>query len=86
MELRPLLVVWRNAEIRRLIALAKQKNLQVLLCVYNAYTDVSGSGFSWDRAPPAILRRQADILHIANLANQIAEKRRASGCVQPDCP
>jgi hypothetical protein len=42
-----------ETDIRRLIALAKQKNLQVLLCVYNAYTDVSGSGFSWDRAKKA---------------------------------
>ena len=48
-----------EADIRRLIALAKQKNLQVLLCVYNAYNDVSGSGFSWDRAKMAFVGNRA---------------------------
>jgi hypothetical protein len=48
-----------EADIRRLIALAKQKNLQVLLCVYNAYNDISGSGFSWDRAKTAFADNRA---------------------------
>jgi hypothetical protein len=48
-----------EADIRRLIALANQKNLQVLLCVYNAYNDISGSGFSWDRAKTAFADNRA---------------------------
>ncbi|MFZ0711120.1 MAG: glycosyl hydrolase family 18 protein [Terrimicrobiaceae bacterium] len=39
-----------EADVRSLIAVAKQNKLQTLLCVSNAYTDVGGSGFSWDRA------------------------------------
>lgn len=42
-----------EADVRRLTALARQNQLQVLLGVYNAYSDVSGSGFSWDRAKKA---------------------------------
>ncbi len=42
-----------EADVRRLTALARQNELQVLLGVYNAYSDVSGSGFSWDRAKKA---------------------------------
>jgi Glycosyl hydrolases family 18 len=39
-----------EAGVRQLAALARQDNVQVLLGVFNAYTDVGGSGFSWDRA------------------------------------
>lgn len=42
-----------ESDVRDLILLARQKNLQVLLCVYNAYADAPGSGFSWDRAKSA---------------------------------
>jgi hypothetical protein len=42
-----------EADVRRLITAARQNNLQVLLGVYNAYPDVEGSGFSWDRAKRA---------------------------------
>lgn len=42
-----------EADVRRLTALARQNDLQVLLGVYNAYSDVGGSGFSWDRAKKA---------------------------------
>jgi hypothetical protein len=40
----------READVRQLAALAREDNVQLLLGVFNAYTDVGGSGFSWDRA------------------------------------
>jgi Glycosyl hydrolases family 18 len=48
-----------EADVRRLTAVAKQNKLQVLLCVSNAYTDVGGSGFSWDRARMAFADNRA---------------------------
>jgi len=43
--------------------LARQNKLQVLLCVFNAYTDVGGSGFSWDRAKKAFVSNRAAFVH-----------------------
>ena len=42
-----------EADVWRLAAAAKQRNLRVLLGVSNAYTDLGESGFSWDRARKA---------------------------------
>jgi sugar phosphate isomerase/epimerase len=47
------------ADVKSLIAVARQNKLQVLLCVCNAYTDVGGSGFSWDRARMAFADNRA---------------------------
>ena len=47
------------ADVKSLIAVAKRNKLQVLLCVSNAYTDVGGSGFSWDRARRAFADNRA---------------------------
>ena len=44
-----------EADVRRLVALARQSKVQVLLCIFNAYTDVGGLGFSWDRARKAFV-------------------------------
>lgn len=53
-----------EADVRRLVTVAKQNNLQVLLGVYNAYPDVDGSGFSWDRAKKAFAGGKAFVQQI----------------------
>jgi hypothetical protein len=55
-----------DADVRSLITLARQSKLQVLLCVFNAYTDVGGSGFSWERAKKTFVNnREAFVRQIA---------------------
>jgi hypothetical protein len=53
-----------EADVRRLVTAAKQNNLQVLLGVSNAYPDVEGSGFSWDRAREAFAGGKAFVQQI----------------------
>ena len=55
-----------EADVRRLVTAARQNNLQVLLGVYNAYPDVDGSGFSWDRAKKAFAAGNAFIQQIVS--------------------
>jgi Glycosyl hydrolases family 18 len=60
-------------EVRNLLRIARQKNLQVLLCVCNAYPDASGSGFSWDRARPAFAGNRGAFIR------QLVEEARKYG-------
>jgi hypothetical protein len=48
-----------RGDVRRLAAVARQNNLQALLGVFSAYTDVGGSGFSWDRARKAFAGKRS---------------------------